>query len=183
MSMMLSDLKSARIEFLRRFFDGRIKPFSCEIENMDVFFEHKDDVSPSGITIEDAVMEYAHGSCHMLSIALAEEMGVNELMVFTDKSGMPVHSALYSGDNGFILDANGVHRLDDAKKYWECLAGYKLNYSLKTIQDLAFFCEPSEDEIEDALDAFTCIHSFIDSHFIKEAVKKMDNKFSTSELG
>jgi hypothetical protein len=152
------------ILFAKAFLDGKVSAFPCPIEDMDAFAELNQTYSAENADIESAVMEYAHGSCHALTLALAEALQVDQVMVLRSGSGLPVHSGLLCHRGNLMLDANGVHRLEDAHAFWARLANEPLSVELMPLSHLVFFYSADEDEMAMALEAFECIHSFIEQH-------------------
>jgi hypothetical protein len=152
------------ILFAKTFLNGKVSAFPCPIEDMDAFAELSQTYSPDNADIEAAVMEYAHGSCHALTLALAEAMQVDKVIVLRSAANLPVHSGLLCEQRNLILDANGVHRLEDAHVFWTRLANEPLALERLPLSHLVFFYSPDEDEMEMALEAFARIQGFIKQH-------------------
>jgi len=154
------------ILFAKAFLDGKLQAFPEPIEDMDAFSSLSETYSAENADIESAVMEFAHGSCHLLTLALAEKLEVEQVMVWRDPAGMPVHSALFCEPLCLVLDANGVHHLKDCTSFWSRLAGDPLRAELTPVERLAFFYGADDDGMEQALEAFSEIHRFINQYVL-----------------
>lgn len=152
------------ILFAKAFISGKLNAFPEPIEDMDAFAALSQHYSPENADIEGAVMEFAHGSCHLLTLALAETLEVDQVMIFRDPAGLPVHSGLYCPQRDLLLDANGIHHLSNCLTFWVQLAGSPLTAKLVPAEQLAFFFSPDEDDIAWALESFASIHRFIEIH-------------------
>lgn len=152
------------ILFAKAFIEGKVSAFPSPIEDMDAFAELSQICSAENMDIESSVMEYAHGSCHALTLALAEAIQVDQVMVWRSADGLPVHSGLWCQSRSLILDANGVHRLEDAHAFWAQLAGEPLTAEVVPLSHLVFFYSIDEDEVALALEAFESIFDFIEQH-------------------
>ena len=101
------------ILFAKAFISGKLNAFQEPIEDMDAFAAVGQHYSPENTDIEGAVMEFAHDSCQLLTLALAETLEVDQVMIFRNPAGLPVHSGLYCPQRDLLLDANGVHFLSN----------------------------------------------------------------------
>lgn len=154
------------LAFAQAFLRGDIAPFDGPIENSQAFVDLVDKWSERGATIESAVMELAHGSCHALTLALATKLDLETIAVIRGAGGMPVHSAIHDPAESLILDANGVHRIEDALAFWESLAGGRCTISYEEPEMLAAFYDCDEDEQNIALEDFNVIAEFATQEII-----------------
>lgn len=150
------------------FLRGEIAPFDEPIENSDAFATLCDTYSETSANIESAVMELAHGSCHALTLALAEALGLDTVLIIRDRAGMPVHSAIHDEDEALILDANGVHRVEDALSFWSQLAGSPCRANAEDPEMLEAFYDCDEDERALAMEDFDLIAAFAQEESISQ---------------
>jgi hypothetical protein len=154
------------IAFAKSFMQGDLQPFAVPVEDTDQFAVLSSAYSERNASIESAVMELAHGSCHTLTIALSEALGLSSAMVVADCAGMPVHSGLHNRELGLILDANGVHRVEDALTFWSRLAGGQCRAAPMEVDDLSSLSGCDDDDIAMALEDFGLIVDFIQAEII-----------------
>lgn len=154
------------VEFAKKFIKGELKPFNKPIEDSEHFALLSTTHSERNASIESAVMELAHGSCHILTVALSDALDLNSALVIRDTSGMPIHSGLHNSKLGLILDANGVHKIEDALKFWGSLAKKECYAAQIDVDDLYSLCSFDEDDAQMALDDFDLIADFIESEII-----------------
>lgn len=152
--------ESVGLTFAKAFIAGEILPFPCPIEDSKPFLALVEAHSERNASIESAVMELAHGSCHDLSVGLANALNLSHVMVIID-SGFPVHSGLYDEERQFLLDANGVHTLDDALRFWSGIVKRPCSALLMEIYDLLAFSGSDEDAESIALEDFCIVAQFI----------------------
>lgn len=144
----------------RAFMAGEILPFPCPIEDSEPFKALSEAYGERNSSIEAAVMELAHGSCHALSVGLANALNLTHVMVILD-SGFPVHSGLYDEERQFLLDANGVHTMDDALLFWSGIVKRPCSALVMEIYDLLAFSGSDEDAECIALEDFCIVAQFI----------------------
>lgn len=154
------------IELAKAFMRGQLEPFAEPVEDSEQFIALLATYSERSASIESAVMELAHGSCHALTLALSDALGLDSALVITDAAGMPVHSGLYNTDLRLILDANGVHTIDEALNFWSRLAGGKCDATQIEVDDLYSICSCDEDEAAIVLEDFALIADFIQAEII-----------------
>src|SRR5690606_24733511 len=114
----MKPMKYACIGFAKRFLQESIPPFSSPIEYMDVFHDVIDQSTEASANLESAVMGLCHGNCHSLTVALASALNQPTVILFSHNEEIAIHSALYNQSENTVLDANGIHTIDDAQAFW-----------------------------------------------------------------
>lgn len=130
------------VNFCENFLNGKFGSQSNDylIENM---------LDGTESDLESIVMNYAHGSCHDWSTALlTSNSELRAYCVFADD--IPIHSFVSNKDNSLALDANGIHRIEALKKYWEFLAQDECEIEEVSPDFIYTLTMPSHDEISDA---------------------------------
>ncbi|MBI6727339.1 hypothetical protein YA0089_27365 [Pseudomonas viridiflava] len=143
----------------RSFLAGHILPFASPIENSESFIALSGSYNERNASVEAAVMELAHGSCHVLTMALAQALEVSEIMVITN-CGIPVHSGLFEPDRQTLLDANGVHSIESAVDFWSGIVRAPCTATLMPIEDLLPFSSCEDLDFHSALKDFDVIAQF-----------------------
>lgn len=149
------------IELASAFMRGELHPFAKPVEDSKPFIALAETYSERSASIESALMELAHGSCHTLTIALAEALGTDDILLISDAAGMPVHSGLHNSELGLIFDANGTHGIDASLSFWSRLAGSKCTATQLDVDDLYALSGCDEDDIAMALEDFDLVAEFI----------------------
>lgn len=157
---------SSGIDLAQRFLAGELKAFERPIEDTQEFAALSEIYSEKNASIESAVMELAHGSCHDLTIGLAEALSQETVVAIVDEAGMPVHSGLFNSAAQLILDANGVHSLEAAVAFWSGITRQKCSARLMELDDLYDISGCDEDAAEIALEDFSLIAEFVQEAFI-----------------
>lgn len=142
-----------------QFIQNRIKAFKIEIENSDLFINLAMENSEKSATIESCVMELCHGSCHYLTIGLADLFEIKKCALITTESGFPVHSALIS--NGLFLDGNGVHDEQNVLSFWEGVVKEKCKFKIIEIEELCVFAGYEEDSVQMVIEDFEIVANFM----------------------
>lgn len=150
------------------FLRGEIAPFDDPIENSAAFAALCDTYSERSANIESAVMELAHGSCHALTLALVAEFELETVLVIRDRAGKPVHSAIHNPDEMLILDANGVHSIEDDLAFWSQLTGQICTASVEEAEMIEAIYSCDEDEMALALEDFDMIAEFAQNEIISK---------------
>lgn len=141
------------------FIEDRISPFKKELENSTVFLNMLHEQSEMSATIESAVMELCHGSCHQLTIGLADLFEIQECLLITTEVGIPIHSALLNKNK--ILDGNGIHEIENSLKFWSSITREKCIYRIIEIEELCGFIGFDEESYQMAVEDFEYIAEFI----------------------
>lgn len=144
--------------FVGQFLKGRISPFQLELENSDVFIDLSQEFSEKSAMIESCVMELCHGSCHELTIGLADLFDIEKCALITTDSGFPIHSALFK-DNLF-LDGNGIHSEKNMLSFWQNIVKEKCKIKIIEIEDLHVFAGHDEDSIQMTIEDFEIVAGF-----------------------
>jgi hypothetical protein len=142
------------------FLKNELHSFKKELENSEVFIAAVSQYTEFGSSLESAVMELCHGSCHELTIILAELLEIKQIMLITDVHGFPIHSALWNGED-LILDANGVHTIETALNFWTDLVKEKCESKVVSVKRLVVFAGYDEDVMNDVLDNFEIVSKFM----------------------
>lgn len=142
------------------FLKNELHSFKKELENSGIFIAAVSQYTEFGSSLESAVMELSHGSCHELTITLAELLEIKQIMLITDVHGFPIHSALWNGEN-LILDANGVHTIEKALSFWTKLINEKCESKVVSVKRLVVFAGYDEDIMNDVLDNFEIVSKFM----------------------
>ncbi|CAM3784455.1 hypothetical protein VRRI112168_00285 [Vreelandella rituensis] len=157
-------LHRAGLDFARAFLRGEIAPFAEPLEHSDSFSDALN--SPEGNDLESCIMGLAHGDCHSLTAALADRLDVeNVVMIRTAGGGAPVHSGLHHPERGLLLDANGVHRVEDACRFWSVIGGEPCK-AVPTTTD-GFCSNYDEEDADYALSHFAIIAAFVTPRLAK----------------
>ncbi len=162
---------STGISFAQAFMRGEIEPFAEAIEDSDALAEAVDEGSEEAAFIESAVMELGHGACHALTLALVKELKLETVVVIRGAGGMPVHSAIHDPSRELILDANGVHDMEDAIAFWEDVTGERCTYSYEDPDMLEAFYDCDEDEMALAIEDFGIIAEFAKEEILSEEIE------------
>ena len=141
------------------FLKNELRCFKKELENSDVFFSSTTQYTTFGASLESAVMELCHGSCHELTIGLSELLGTEKIVLITDGAGFPIHSALLN-DEGFILDSNGIHKIEDALIFWKSIIKETCKYTIENVEFLHLFAGSDDSVIYDTLIDFELVAKF-----------------------
>lgn len=152
---------SPAIDFAQKFLAGELTAFERPIEDSPAFAKLSEAYSEKNASIESAVMELAHGSCHDLTIGLADALSQQTVIAIVDEAGMPVHSALYNSAAQLLLDANGVHTVEGAVAFWSGITRQQCSarqMDVELIYDISG-CDESAAEV--ALEDFSLIAEFI----------------------
>ena len=152
---------SSGIDFAKKFLAGAVKAFDLPIEDTQAFVALSKAYSEKNASIESAVMELAHGSCHDLTIGLADALGQQTAMSIVDETGMPVHSGLYNSATQQMLDANGVHAIEASVAFWSGITRQSCSARLIEVDELYDISGCDEDAAEIALEDFSLIADFI----------------------
>jgi hypothetical protein len=152
---------SSGIDFAQKFLAGEVKAFDLPIEDTQAFAALSEAYSEKNASIESAVMELAHGSCHDLTIGLADALGQQTAMSIVDETGMVVHSGLYNSATQQMLDANGVHAIEAAVAFWSGITRQSCSARLIEVEELYDISGCDEDAAEIALEDFSLIADFI----------------------
>lgn len=163
------------IKLAEAFMCGEIKSFATPLEDSQQFLALSESYTDKSASIESAVMELAHGSCHTLTIALSDALGIDTALVIEDSIGMPVHSALHNGELDLILDANGAHKIEDALSFWSSLAGSKCTARTMEIDRIYELCDCDDDQAAMALEDFDLIAEFIQDEIIGKLCEQPTN--------
>lgn len=142
------------------FLKNELHSFKKELENSEVFIAAVSQYTDFGSSLESAVMELCHGSCHELTIILAELLEIKQIMLITDVHGFPIHSALWNGED-LILDANGVHTIETALNFWTDLVKEKCESKVVSVKRLVVFAGCDEELVANALEDFEIVAKFI----------------------
>lgn len=151
------------MQFVKDFLSGRVAPFETPIEDTDAFVELSSMSTERSANIESAVMELAHGSCHALSIALSLGNEETPILVLVNPAGLPIHSGLYNQSRDLVLDANGVHRTEQLVAFWSRIAREPLQQKIMKVEELMFFYDVDDDEIDITLEDFGYVIDFIEN--------------------
>jgi hypothetical protein len=154
------------IDLAQSFMRGELKAFEQPIENSKPFAQLSWGCDQS-VALESAVMELAHGSCHDLTLGLAEALGLEQVALISTVSGIPMHSALLNPERGLLLDANGVHTVDEAQAFWGRLAGEPCVMREVIRAHLSALSTFDEDAASLALEDFELVANFIRTEFTK----------------
>ncbi|WP_274644566.1 hypothetical protein [Pseudomonas serbica] len=157
---------SSSIDFAQKFLAGAVKSFDLPIEDTQAFAKLSETYSEKNASIESAVMELAHGSCHDLTIGLADALSQEAVIAIVDDAGMPVHSGLYNSAAQLILDANGVHTIEAAVAFWSGITRQPCSARLMEVDELYGISGCDESSAEIALEDFSIIADFIQENFI-----------------
>lgn len=150
---------SAGVELAKSFLRGELRACDLPFEDSQPFADLSLTYSERNASIEAAVMELAHGSCHDLTMALADALGLPAVTVIVNGAGMPIHSGLHHNDLGLFLDANGVHTLESALAFWGSIAGACHSVQMD-IEDLSSISRCDDDASAVALEDFSLIAEF-----------------------
>jgi hypothetical protein len=164
------------IDLAQKFLAGELTAFELPIEDTQAFAALSETYSEKNASIQSAVMELAHGSCHDLTYALADALGLETVIAIVDETGMPVHSGLHNDAAKLMLDANGVHTIDGAVAFWSGISRQQCAARPMELDDLYDICGSDEDAAEIALEDFSLI-----AEFIQEALISVDQTFSTEQ--
>lgn len=157
---------SSGIDLAQKFLAGELKAFERPIEDTQEFADLSITYSEKNSSIEAAVMELSHGSCHDLTYALADALGLETVIAIVDEAGMPVHSGLYNDAAKLMLDANGVHTIDGAMAFWSGITRQQCAARPMELDDLYDICGSDEDAAEIALEDFSLIAEFVQETFL-----------------
>lgn len=157
---------SSGIDLAQKFLAGELKAFERPIEDTQEFADLSITYSEKNSSIEAAVMELSHGSCHDLTYALADALGLKTVIAIVDEAGMPVHSGLYNDAAKLMLDANGVHTIDVAMAFWSGITRQQCAARPMELDDLYDICGSDEDAAEIALEDFSLIAEFVQETFL-----------------
>jgi len=116
--------------------------------------------------ILDIIQIYGHGDCHLLTNMLAEEYGLDIVVIMDEDSGFPVHSAvILEGDITF--DAYGINTLattfERYKEYvWSEFEGTPVASRVMTQENLALHVAGfDEDDYQQAHDDAQWLAEFL----------------------
>lgn len=154
------------INLAQLFLAGLVRPFDLPIEDTEAFAKLSEVYSERNTSIESAVMELAHGSCHDLTIGLANALSQQTVIAIVDEVGMPVHSALYNSAAQLLLDANGVHTVEGAVKFWSGITRQQCSARQMEVEQVYFISGCDESSAEMALEDFSLIAEFIQEELI-----------------
>ena len=160
---------SPAIDFAQKFLAGELTAFERPIEDTEAFAKLSQAYSERNSSIESAVMELAHGSCHDLTIGLADELSQQAVIAIVDETGMPVHSALYNSTAQLLLDANGVHTVERAVAFWSGITRQQCSARQMDVEQLYFISGCDESAAEVALEDFSLIAEFIQQELMPTA--------------
>lgn len=160
---------SPAIDFAQKFLAGELTAFERPIEDTEAFAKLSEAFSEKNASIESAVMELAHGSCHDLTIGLADTLSQQTVIAIVDESGIPVHSGLYNSAAQLLLDANGVHTVEGAVAFWSGITRQRCSARQMDVEQLYFFSGCDESSAEVALEDFSLIAEFIQKELMPAA--------------
>ena len=163
---------SSAIDFAQKFLAGELSAFECPIEDTQAFARLSETYSERNASVESAVMELAHGSCHDLTIGLADALCQSTVIAIVDKAGMPVHSALYNSSAQLLLDANGVHTIAGAVAFWSGITRQQCSARQLDVEQVYCFSGCDEESAELALEDFSLIVEFIQEEILSTATAK-----------
>lgn len=107
--------------------------------------------------VEAAIMQFGHGECHDLTLALHEKYNAKIIAIVGQSSGLPIHSCVLINEN-ITLDAYGINSLQDTLKRYNKLSIINLEEPaiIKFVEpDLIYsFGGLAFSDIEDVLNDF-----------------------------
>ena len=154
--------------------------FERPIEDTEAFANLSGAYSVKNASIESAVMELAHGSCHDLTISLADALSQQTVIAIVDEAGMLVHSALYNSAAQLLLDANGVHTVDAAVAFWSGITRQQCNARQMDVEQIYHISGCDEESAEVALEDFSLIAEFIQEELMPAPTPALDSSAPAS---
>lgn len=172
---------SPAIDFARKFLSGELNAFEQSIEDSEAFAQLSTTYSERNSSIESAVMELAHGSCHELTFALADALNQSIVIAIVDEAGMPVHSGLYNSTAQLVLDANGVHTVASSVEFWSGIVRQQCSARQMDVDQIYYLSGCDESLAEEALENFSLIVDFIETDLLVPPSAKVKGRSPSSE--
>lgn len=172
---------TSAIDFAKKFLSGELTAFEHPIEDTEAFAQLSATYSERNSSIDSAVMELAHGSCHELTFALADALNQSFVIAIVDEVGMPVHSGLYNSAVQLMLDANGVHTVVKAVEFWSGITRQQCSAKQIEIDQIYYLSGCDESMAEQALEDFSLIVDFIEKDLLAPPATKVTGRATGSQ--
>lgn len=169
------------IEFAKKFLSGELTAFERPVEDTEAFAQLSTAYSERSSSIESAVMELAHGSCHALTFALADALNQSLVIAIVDETGIPVHSGLFNSAAHLMLDANGVHTVDSSVEFWSKISRQQCSARQMETDQIYYLSGCDESMAEQALEDFSLIVDFIATDLLMPSGTKVTSRAPRSE--
>lgn len=115
--------------------------------------------------LESVVMRYAHGDCHIWSLALHEvSEDLKPHLVLADD--IPIHSFVVNLQTNTALDSNGVHHIESIRQYWSDITGVACDVEEVCHSTIYQLCTPCDDEVAEAVENIAFWYDKTRQHFL-----------------